>query len=563
MAPEGQGATLAALSLDGLRAAWNSGPMLITVTSGPEHVLVFQNDAAVAVFGAGRLGAPLVEAFPELAGSDLEPLAQALRSGRRREVARRRVGLRDVTGKEVVLHYAQVPVPGPDGASQGLVFMAIDVTAEVVAERAAAEARLLAELSQSLTAARSAATGLQALADALVPKVADLAAIYVLPDADGDADAEPVPPQFLAMSAPLTAIGPPPPPARTDRPSHWDVGLRAGRSLILPIDERSMPTVAPDPAAAQWLRRAAANAIAVVPLAVAGRLTGAMVLLSAGEREPYEEDDLPFLEDVAARAGAAIGQVARQQRQREVALRLQRALLPAAPPPVAGMEVAARYVAGAPEVEIGGDWWDLQDLGGGRIAVGIGDVAGRGVSAAAVMGQARAVMHAAGRAGLPPAEVLHLLDAQLREVMVSGRLEDPAGPQFATACYAVIEPGRLRMCASNAGHLPLLVRSAAGEVRTERLPPAGPLGLLVGGFAETVVPLRPGDLIALYTDGLVEIRGQDLDEGIAALASVLARLDPASPVDLLADRLLAGMSGRPGYGQDDVALVLLRITADR
>jgi serine phosphatase RsbU (regulator of sigma subunit) len=541
-----------------LRRAWDSSPALVAVTIGPDHVLVYQNDASQAMFGVRQLGVPLRDAFPEVTDAGVQPLTQVLESGDLVEVPRRRVGVRDLTGEDVVLRYVLAPL-GPEGEpAEGVVITAIDATAEARAEQAAARTGLLAELSARMTAAADATAGLQALCEALVPDVADLAAVYVLPERPGPgARANPGRLEAMALADHLAGVGRPPPPVPRDRPPPWSGSLYAGEPVILPVTADSMPVLAPEPASAAWLATSRANTIAVLPLVVAGSLTGGLVLLATGERAGYREDDLSFLTNVAARAGAAIAHLRTQQRQRTVALRLQRALLPAAPPLLPGLSVTARYLAGAPEVEVGGDWWDVQDLGGGRVAIGIGDVSGRGVSAAAVMGQARAAMHAAGFANLPPARVLALLDAQLHDVTVPGRLDEPAFPQFATACYGVVEPADTLLIA-NAGHLPLLIRAPDGPVRMVELPPAAPLGLRIGGFAEEVVRFGAGETLAMFTDGLVETRTEDLHAGIAALAGALEEHGGESSIDALAERLLDVMSRRPGYGDDDLALILVR-----
>jgi serine phosphatase RsbU (regulator of sigma subunit) len=230
------------------------------------------------------------------------------------------------------------------------------------------------------------------------------------------------------------------------------------------------------------------------------------------------------------------------------------------------VSAAARYVAGAPDAEVGGDWWDLHDTGGGRVALGIGDVSGRGIPAAAVMGQARAVMRAGGHARLTPVEVLELLDAQLSEAMMIPEQSTRRFPsvssrtpvRFATACYGVVELDTLRLRLANAGHLPLLLRSTDGKVRRVHAPPGAPLGVGVGGFVEVTEPVEPGDTLVLFTDGLVESRTLDIDDGLAMLADALAR-DGGGDVESVADALIQAMKTEPGYGADDIALVVLRI----
>jgi hypothetical protein len=538
------------------RQAWDVSPALVLVTLGPTHLLGYQNDAARALVGARPLGRPLGESFPELPAEGLELLSQVLRTGQELEVARRRVSLRDLRGGCLDMRFVLAPLGSPP---EGVATIALDVSAEVRAEQTACRSRLLADISTSIIAAKSPRQGLQSLTDGLVPALADVAAVYVIPDASWDrtASADTAGPEALSLMPALAALGPLPPPATAGTAAAWGSLLAAGQPMIFPVETSTLPSLAPDPAAAEWLRAAAVHSIAVVPLVAAGTLTGALVLLAAGARPPFADIDLPFLQDVAARAGVAISQVRGARHHRDVALKLQRALLPQTPPSLPRMSVAARYVAGAPEVQVGGDWWDVQDLGDGRVGIGIGDVCGRGIAAAAVMGQARAAMRAAGHAALAPQNVLELLDAQLTEIL-GWPGADGAGPQFATACYGVVDPERETVRASSAGHLPLLVRRDCGHVETITLQTGPALGLGCGGYQEGEISFGAGDTLMMFTDGLVESRTQDVDEGVAALAAALRRLGGAESLDEVADGLLQAMGRRAEAGPDDVAMVLLR-----
>lgn len=537
------------------RQAWDSSPAQITVTQGPRHVLVYQNRASQTLFGARPLGVPVVEAFPEASGS-AGRLSHVLATGETLDVPARQVPVLDPVGAPIMMRYVLAPWGDPP---EGVVLTALDVTAETRAEQALARTRLLADITGRMTSARDAAAALQALADGLVPEVADLAALYVVDVGQDPADPStpPLPPDVVALSPELAALGPLPPPTRRDEPAPWDEVLLAGNSLIIPVDEQTLPVLAPDPAANAWLRAAHANSMAVVPLVVAGVLTGAMILVGAGDRAPFADADLPFLEDVTARAGSAISQVRTVRQQRDIAAGLQRALLPAVPSDLPGFTCAARYIAGAPQVEVGGDWWDVHRPGDGQIGVGIGDVSGRGIAAAAVMGQASAAMRAAGHARLSPAGVLSLLDALLADV-ITGWEPSQDAPQFATAAYVLVDPTQHSLRAANAGHLPLLIRAADGRVRVVGLPIGPPLGLGSAEFAEIDIPFGPGETLVMYTDGLVESKEQDLDDGITALARALDRHGGNPDLEQVADLILAAMGREHGHGADDVALVLLR-----
>ncbi|MZD55499.1 SpoIIE family protein phosphatase, partial [Streptomyces sp. SID5606] len=217
---------------------------------------------------------------------------------------------------------------------------------------------------------------------------------------------------------------------------------------------------------------------------------------------------LVFATDVTDHAEAAARLRASERRQRETAVTLQRSLLPQELEEPDDLRVAATYHPGGTEAAVGGDWYDVITLGGGRTALVIGDVMGRGVRAAAVMGQLRTAVRAYARLDLPPHEVLQLLDGLATEIDAN---------QIATCVYAIHDPNEGRLVYASAGHLPILVRDENGTVQRADEPTGPPLG--TGGWVHTSgsISLAPGSTAVLYTDGLVERRDEDLDEGIAAL----------------------------------------------
>jgi anti-sigma regulatory factor (Ser/Thr protein kinase) len=435
---------------------------------------------------------------------------------------------------------------------------AVDVSGEAKAEQAAARSELVAHVTERMNAAADPDAALRALTSALVPTVADVAAVYIIADANLNSGARTgTAPVALTMSDELLArVGPPPPSPTRSGPSPWDEALAAGQVVLIPLGGTPDPDVASDAATSEWMSRAEAHNIAVIPLVVAGGLAGALVLLSAGPRTPYTDADSQFLEALAARAGAAVAHLRAYQQQRGTALELQQALLPSSPPALPGLEVVARYLAGSEDVEVGGDWWDVHHLGAGRVGIGVGDVSGRGIPAAILMGQARSGMRAAAHADLPPGDILTILDAQVTDLV---RIRDGGGgpplpAKFATAAYAVIEPFDETLRIANAGHLPFLVRHRDGRVEQVAAPPGPPLGLGVGGYDELVVPFAAGSLLVAFTDGLVESRIIEVDKGIAWLAADLASADADVDLNELADSLLTRADGT-----DDTALVLLRL----
>jgi anti-sigma regulatory factor (Ser/Thr protein kinase) len=255
---------------------------------------------------------------------------------------------------------------------------------------------------------------------------------------------------------------------------------------------------------------------------------------------------LIFATDVTDHAEAAERLRASERRQRETAVTLQRSLLPQELEQPDDLRIAATYQPGGTEAAVGGDWYDVITLGGGRTALVIGDVMGRGVRAAAVMGQLRTAVRAYARLDLPPHEVLQLLDGLATEIDAN---------QIATCVYAIHDPNEGRLVYASAGHLPILVRDESGAVQRADEPTGPPLG--TGGWihASGSIPLGPGSTAVLYTDGLVERRDEDLDEGIASLERALAGATGTPQV--VCDRLVRS-AGVTADHDDDVAVLVLQ-----
>jgi serine phosphatase RsbU (regulator of sigma subunit)/anti-sigma regulatory factor (Ser/Thr protein kinase) len=255
---------------------------------------------------------------------------------------------------------------------------------------------------------------------------------------------------------------------------------------------------------------------------------------------------LVFAADVSDHAEAVERLRAGERRLRETAVTLQRSLLPQELEQPDDLRIAATYQPGGTDAAVGGDWYDVITLGAGRTALVIGDVMGRGVRAAAVMGQLRTAVRAYARLDLPPHEILQLLDGLASEIDAS---------QIATCIYAVHDPNEGRLVYASAGHLPILVREEDGSVRRAPDPTGPPLG--TGGWQHTSesIALPPGSAAVLYTDGLVERRGEDIDEGVAALERALAGATGTPQV--VCDRLIRAL-GVTADHDDDVAVLVVQ-----
>ncbi|MGW6783042.1 ATP-binding SpoIIE family protein phosphatase [Streptomyces sp. NPDC054987] len=277
-----------------------------------------------------------------------------------------------------------------------------------------------------------------------------------------------------------------------------------------------------------------------------GRATGGTATAPATPAEAHHTGILIHLADVTDHAEAAERLRASERRQREAAVTLQRSLLPQELEQPDDLRIAATYQPGGTEAAVGGDWYDVITLGAGRTALVIGDVMGRGVRAAAVMGQLRTAVRAYARLDLPPHEVLQLLDGLAAEIDAS---------QIATCVYAVHDPNEGQLAYASAGHLPILVRDEHGTVHRAADPTGPPLG--TGGWLHSsgTIALGPGSTAVLYTDGLVERRGEDIDEGVAALERALAGAQGTPTV--ICDRLMRAL-GVDADHDDDVAVMVIQ-----
>jgi serine phosphatase RsbU (regulator of sigma subunit)/PAS domain-containing protein len=289
---------------------------------------------------------------------------------------------------------------------------------------------------------------------------------------------------------------------------------------------------------------------AFLPLVASGRPVGSLVLAYDRPRD-FHPGERAILMSLAGLLAQALDRARLYDSKHELARRLQAGLLPHTLPHVPGLEVAARYLPAGHGTGVGGDFYDLIRLGGTTAAATIGDVQGHNVEAAALMGQVRAAVHAS--AGAPPGEVLARTNRLLTDL-------DPG--LFTSCLYAHIDLKHHRALLATAGHPPPLVRHPDGRAEVLDLPP----GLLLGidpaaDYPTAGVTLPIGTVLALFTDGLVEAPGVDMDEATAELAGQLAwsGVGDAS-LDDLADTLIGHAQGSAPR-HDDIALLLLRTVA--
>ncbi|MFG2307843.1 PAS domain S-box protein [Streptomyces sp. NPDC048566] len=239
------------------------------------------------------------------------------------------------------------------------------------------------------------------------------------------------------------------------------------------------------------------------------------------------------------------------EQQRHIALTLQRSLM-GTPPAIPGLTTASRYRPATQGAGVGGDWFDLIPLGAGRVGVLIGDVMGRGLEAAAVMGQLRSAAHALATTGMQPRQLMQALET------VVGDLDVP--DQLVTCCYLVVsaDAGAVTVC--SAGHLPTLVATPGAGARPLPAPVNAPLG--VGGvlYQQATAVIPPGATLVLYTDGLIETPGSDIEDQLGALVDTLGDLFRTAPdLEQAADHVLATLVPDADGHNDDVTLLLTRL----
>ncbi len=445
-------------------------------------------------------------------------------------------------------------VPEPGGI--GLYFL--DITARVTAQqsvqRNSDRLALLASVSEVLAATLDVDTAMRALAETVVPQLADwcvitvvdgqdmrdVAAVHHDPAMQADVDAYVASqPASMSSAAPIRHV------------------LSTGEPVIAPaIRDEVVEAVFPDPGVRALLARLRPSAGIAIPIRTPEHTLGVLALWHGPDRPPHTEEDIQAALEIGRRAGLLIENATLYAGQFALAEALQRSLL-TAPPQPDHIHISTRYQPAAQQAQVGGDWYDAFMTRDGATVLAIGDVIGHDFVAAAVMGQVRGLLRGIGYAtGAAPASLLAQLDEAIDGLMVN---------TIASAIVARLEQtesekgsGRRVLRWSNAGHPPPVVLDEDGVVHVlDGAEPDLLLGLGMHALRhESVMTLRPGSLVLLFTDGLIERRGLSLDDGLSQLTSALRELRGMALEPLL-DELLRRLL--PGEQEDDVAIVAVRL----
>jgi GAF domain-containing protein len=542
--------------------AFGAAPAAIAVTRGPRHILEYHNPAYRELFGELPLEVPAREVLRELPGEFFALMDQVLVSGEMFRTTGAPVTMiwpGEQCSRERFFDFSYSAIgrttdnADGDGVDhRGLLVVAVEVTDRVLARREleghARRQELLARASAALNRSLDPAAELQELARVVVPELADLSTVHLLarPVAPGADPPLPVITDRVAVAGSPSVTLPP-----KLRRLRWEcaddpipAAIRSGQLRRQPIPPVEPPSWAHNTGTVATFRGGLRHVV-VAPVIVKGLVVAVVSFLLRHDRPPWSDDDLHALGQIARYAGIALEHGMTFQATRESALVLQRSLL-TDPPLVPGLQICARYRPAGRD-EVGGDWYDAFLRRSDQLAVVIGDVVGHDITAAAAMGQLRAIVRglALDRAE-GPATILDRL------AMINSKL---AITPFATLLYADLTHtgDGWTMQWATAGHPPPLLITSSGACLLERASGTALVGTLTPPRTEAEVSLPAGSTLLLYTDGLIERRGSaltdSLDDLLAGTASAADR-----PIESLCANLLADAPT-----DDDIAVLAIRV----
>lgn len=540
-----------------LRAVMRQLPAGLVVAAAPDGELTAANDEFRRLFGYQMLPAATIDEYDayQLTRPDGvryrardTPLARALLHGE--TIAEEQLRYLRPDGVAIDLDARAAPVRDTHGAIVAAVGIFTDVTQRKRLQESVRVSQermsFLSEASALVSSSLDPLVVITRLGRLVVDRLADMCAI-VEPDQHGrlrrvaavhrDPSLRPLVEAWLSY--------PPVDPAGT---TPMATAFRERRT-VRAIDQDPVEAagrLATDPEYLEILAGLHTHDVLAVPLMAMGDRVGAIAFARDPGQPLFDDEEAALAAELAARFAVALANARRFEAEHSAAAELQRSLLPELSA-LDGLELAAVYLPSSLTMTIGGDFYDVLDLGNRRSGLAVGDVMGHGVQAAAAMGQLRAALRAYARLGMEPAATLSILD---------DLVADLPGGMLVTCLYGAYDAHTGRLTLASAGHLPPLLRLATGEVRTLEVAPGPPLGARTRTFTEVVHELPPGALLAMFSDGLVEERRRDLEVGRAALAGALADYG-TGPLPATGEAVLRAM-GRHGRNEDDVALLLVR-----
>ncbi|MDQ2750585.1 MAG: SpoIIE family protein phosphatase [Actinomycetota bacterium] len=442
-------------------------------------------------------------------------------------------------------------VPNP----RELVFLRIfaDTCAQAVLRvRAVDEAALratqlafLADASAELASSLDYRSTLANVARLAVPRLADWCGVDIVQDGVLQTLAVAhVDPDKVAWARELQQRYPPDMNAHTGVPEVVRTGVS---ELYSEVTDAMLVAGAVDEEHLRLARDLNLRSVLIVALRARGRVLGAITLVRAETPQRYGPADLAIAEDLGRRAAVAIDNAELHSQTRDVALQLQRAVLPERLDDIPGWDVAT-YSTAAARSEVGGDFYDALRLPDGRLVVFIGDVMGHGVAAAAAMAQMRAAVRAYIASDPDPSSVVSRLDGMAAMFAIS---------ELVTLILLVIDPAEESLAVVNAGHCPPLVVTPRGSAEYVKVPATRPVGAGHDDRTATNWPFPTGSTLLLYTDGLVERRGEDIDASLRRLAKGACGLTTGLLADGLGQLVEAQHEGR---WEDDVTALAIRPT---
>ncbi|MGW2562431.1 SpoIIE family protein phosphatase [Streptomyces sp. NPDC001514] len=422
-------------------------------------------------------------------------------------------------------------------------------------------AREVAErVGGSLDVARTA----QDLADALAPAFGDLAAVDLAHSVlDGEEPSKRLHGGNMgnAALAPATAVWPAgikrgqPIPPFTDHPLLRS--FRHGEPVVFSLHD--FIAMVSDPQLVEYLVPKGAHSVLVAPLHARGLTLGAITAWRCGRSDPFSEDEADLMKQIASRGALAIDNARRYTREHRAAVALQQFLLPPATTDTPAAETASAYLPAGGGSEISGDWYDAIALPSLRLALVAGDVVGHGMPASTTVGRLRAAIQTLADLELEPDELL----TRIADLVQRLAAEAPPGGHDivgGTCLYAVYDPVTRRCAIASAGHPPPVLVRPDGTTEVVAISPGPPLAVCGMPYETTMIDLEPGSVLALYTDGLVELRDRDIDQGLRRLTDALAAsCRPDRALDETGRALLADLTDRAP--RDDATLLLARTRA--